>query len=307
MLMQPFAGSSLAKLGYVTLMMARRTKKLRSTNHDRTAGDQVPSDVHSSVQPVGQSAAMVRQSTGRRIKPEHNTIDPKAIKGWLSTNREFEEQISARKPSWLEGYEKWLPGTRRATIEGMTDRPSDDACANQTGTGSLPVTVLTKSVQIQSAVAVNIVHDWEDRKLQVGQLEKYARRRASDGDVPMVVDPGLSSPDIASSERKRQGAPISRRCIEISLLWFWERCIRELGFWWFAKRVVGVMFTTLFVLAVIPVLVPTKHATRIARLTDAVPVTFCSIPVNHHMCSIICAAPQAANVFMSVCDETSHP
>ena len=142
MLMQPFAGSSLAKLGYVTLVMARRTKKLRSTNHDRTAGDQVPSDVHSSVQPVGQSAAMVRQSTGRRIKPEHNTIDPKAIKGWLSTNREFEEQISARKPSWLEGYEKWLPGTRRATIEGMMDRPSDGAVLIKLGQVRYPLRFL---------------------------------------------------------------------------------------------------------------------------------------------------------------------
>ena len=154
---------------------------------------------------------------------------------------------------------------------------------------------------------MNNVYGWEHRKPHVGDFQKYARRRASYGDVPTVVDPDLSSPDIASSERKRQRAPISRRCIEISLLWFWERCIRELDFWWFAKRVVGFIFITLSVLAVIPVLVPTKHAARLARLTDTVSVTFCSIPVNHHMCGIICAAPQAANVFMSVCGETSYP
>ena len=38
-------------------------------------------------------------------------------------NRQFEEQVSARKPLWLEDFDDWLPRSRTATIDGMMTAP----------------------------------------------------------------------------------------------------------------------------------------------------------------------------------------
>lgn len=160
---------------------------------------------------------------------------------------------------------------------------------------------------MQSALAVVATRDEEDRRLIAGDLKKSVRRRASDGDVPTVVDPDLNTSQAAISERKRQAATIIRRTIDASWAWLWERCVRELGFWWLVKRMLGFIFSTLFTLALIPILVPTKHSALVARFIDPVSVGFCSIPVNHYLCPVICVTPQSANVFTSTCGETSPP
>ena len=171
-------------------------------------------------------------------------------------------------------------------------------------TDPFPAAIFTRSLGTQNALAVGKRHHRKQRKPTGHELVRYERQRASDGDVPTSIDPDLRISNAAGSH---QAAVISQQTLATLAGWLWGAFGRKLGFWRFAKVVLGAALTFTFILASIPILVPTNYSLSIARFADPVSAAFCSVPINHYLCAIICVTPQSPDLYISVCGETSTP